>query len=74
MLFFINSLGFNFVECFRGFYGINCLYYCFCRNDVLCNSITGECNCISGFIGIVCEKCEFCLFFFLVWCFVLRFF
>ncbi len=40
-----------------GYFGFHCVQNCRCDNGI-CNHITGECNCYTGFRGPLCkEKC-----------------
>ena len=44
--------------CPIGFFGQDCQGICSCANGAICNHMTGECKCASGFTGLNCrEKC-----------------
>lgn len=42
--------------CPFGSFGINCSQECTCRNGGLCDHISGQCQCMAGYIG---ERYEF---------------
>ncbi|GJQ68986.1 hypothetical protein Trydic_g10298 [Trypoxylus dichotomus] len=45
-------------ECPFGYYGKDCNKHCRCQSDTTrhCDRITGECTCITGWIGNTCEE------------------
>lgn len=43
--------------CPEGTYGAGCSSQCpGCRNDGVCDSVTGQCKCTPGFIGDICDQ------------------
>ena len=42
------------IACPRGRYGVNCESTCDCANGASCDSVTGACNCLSGWTGPKC--------------------
>lgn len=43
--------------CPEGTYGAGCSSQCpGCRNDGMCDSVTGQCKCTPGFIGDICDQ------------------
>lgn len=40
--------------CDDGFYGESCAQSCKCKNDGICNAVTGACTCIPGWTGDFC--------------------
>lgn len=42
-------------ECDEGKYGANCDQTCQCQNDADCDLVTGQCHCLPGWIGPLCE-------------------
>lgn len=54
---------FVFTACDAGFWGLDCVKVCDCRNsDVSCDAVTGQCNCEAGFTGTRCDLSEFSTF------------
>ena len=46
------------VDCERGAWGINCDEKCDCVNADKCDTVTGECVCMPGWVGKRCEQRE----------------
>lgn len=57
-----NVYTFLFIECFSGFFGINCREHCsgHCKNSEPCDPVSGMCpnGCQVGYNGTICIDCK----------------
>lgn len=56
-----------YTACPAGFYGVGCLQECMCSKNSTCNPVTGQCECLAGWIGPDCSQSKFFGFIFDMW-------
>lgn len=57
-----------YTACPAGYYGVGCLQECMCSKNSTCNPVTGQCECLAGWIGPDCSQSKFFRFIFEMWC------